>query len=243
MIRVDINCDLGEGNASEIGMLPYLSSCNIACGGHTGHIESMKETLKRVRQYDIKVGAHPSYPDPNNFGRKVMDISRDALRNTIISQIYSLRDIASELNISLNHVKLHGALYNKAACDLETANIVIDCIMEIDKSLKLYVPYNSLIARQAVHQLEIVVEGFADRLYNDDYSLVSRTLKGAVITDSKIAIAQVLSMLQDNTVITLTGKKLPFKIQTLCVHSDTDNARFILKELYLKLMNEGIRIA
>lgn len=243
MIQIDINCDIGEGLYNELDILPYISSCNIACGGHAGDIEIMTRVLKLAKRYSLKIGAHPSYPDKKNFGREIMNISSVDLKESIMSQIIDLREIALSLGISLHHVKPHGALYNKAAHDDNTANIIIDAITDIDDQLKIYTPFNSVIARSAHKKnLKVVTEGFADRSYNNDYSLVSRKLKDAVLTNSDAVLAHVLPMLKQQKLITISGDHLPFKIDTLCVHSDTDNASMILRNLNDEFIKEGIQV-
>lgn len=242
MIQIDINCDIGEGLNNELDILPYISSCNIACGGHAGDIEIMTRVLKLAKRYSLKIGAHPSYPDKKNFGREIMNISSVDLKESIMSQILDLREIALSLGISLHHVKPHGALYNKAAYDDNTANIIIDAVTDIDDQLKIYTPYNSVIARSVHKNLKVVTEGFADRSYNKDYSLVSRKLKDAVLTNSDAVLAHVLPMLKQQKLTTISGDHLPFKIDTLCVHSDTDNASMILRNLRDEFIKEGIQV-
>ena len=148
--KIRINSDLGEGTGVEKDIMPFLSSCSIACGGHTGDKSSMTDTILIAKKYGVNIGAHPSYPDKENFGRKNISISHADLSNSLISQIDDLDRIAGSLETSLNHIKLHGALYNFSANDLETASIIIE-LMKLKYSDKiLYVPYGSLISELAI---------------------------------------------------------------------------------------------
>lgn len=242
MIQIDLNCDVGEGRCDESAILPYLSSCNIACGGHAGDSQTMVEVLTLAKKYNVKVGAHPSYPDKKNFGREAIAMPLESLKESITSQILSLKAIASELGIALHHIKPHGALYNKAAYDKDTANSILSSILQIDKSLVIYAPYNSVIAHLAKGKIKVSIEGFADRMYNSDYSLVSRNIEGSVITNSNQVLKHVLPMLLEHKLYTMQGDQLPFKIHTLCVHGDTKNSMSILQNLRREFNKKGIKI-
>ncbi|WP_405211829.1 5-oxoprolinase subunit PxpA [Dokdonia sp. Asnod2-E02] len=242
MISIDINSDVGEGIGNEALLMPLISSCNIACGGHAGDEKTMREVLAFAKAYNVKIGAHPSYPDKENFGRLPMDISKKTLQESLRNQITTLKNLAEESGLPLHHIKPHGALYNKAARDEETAMIVIETVHSIDKNLALYVPYGSLIARLARPRLKTIVEGFADRAYNSDYSLVSRSEYGSVLHDTKQVLTHVLSMVKDEILTTRDGKNLSFKIDTICVHGDTENALEIVRNLHTKLTKKGIQI-
>lgn len=242
MNAIDLNCDVGEGVGNEAQLMPYISSCNIACGGHAGDMETMKKVLAFAKANHVKPGAHPSYPDKENFGREVIDIPSSALKNSIISQIKLLQQVAEKSQTKLFHVKPHGALYNRAAQHKGTAQIVIDAVLETDDELLLYVPYNSIIGQLAQTKLRTMTEGFADRAYNDDYSLVSRKIEGAVFSNVDQVVQHVLPMIKNSQLTTINKLKLPFNIDTLCVHGDTQNAFEILKALHASLIKEGISI-
>lgn len=239
MIHIDINSDVGEGVGNESQLMPYLSSCNIACGGHAGTKKTMLETLAFAKAYNVKIGAHPSYPDAANFGRKVMDISNTDLKIAIKHQIQGLKRLAKTTGQKLHHIKPHGALYNLAAIDETIAELMVQCILEIDDSLALFTPYQSVIFDVAHGKLETVIEGFADRAYNEDYTLAPREVKGAVLTESENVISQVLDTMQHQQITTINGVKIPFTAATFCVHSDTLNAVNIARKLYNALKAEG----
>ena len=242
MIHIDLNSDVGEGIGNEAQLMPYLSSCNIACGGHAGDNESMLEALAFAKISNVNIGAHPSYPDRKNFGREIMQISPALLKESITSQIKRFISLAAKNGQQVHHVKPHGALYNQAAKDEETAHLIIDTILAIDDRLMLYVPYNSVIASIAVSKLAICIEGFADRNYNNDYSLVSRSLPEAVLTSHNAILPHVLRMVKERQLKTINNLILPFDIDTLCVHGDTENALQIIKEIHKSFLQENISI-
>ncbi len=144
-VEMDINCDLGEGIGNDEAIMPYLGSCNIACGGHAGDSESMKTAVLLARKHDVKIGAHPSFLDPVNFGRKEMNVPSELLKRQLTDQIFELKEIASSFGMSLHHVKPHGALYNLAAKSVETAELIIDIMQDLEDTIYLYVPFNSVI--------------------------------------------------------------------------------------------------
>lgn len=235
MKKVDINCDVGEGLSNEFDLMPYIQSCNIACGGHAGDENSMQKVVALAIKNKVKIGAHPSYPDPGNFGRKTITMKPSELKISIQHQINRLRIIAREQGSNLHHIKPHGALYNDIAKNKELAIHFLEAIKSFKKEIKLYVPYNSVIAKNALKQgFSIEYEAFADRNYNDDLSLVSRLEKNAVITDPEAIWQHMSEMLNNEKVQTVSGKLLPIKATTFCVHSDTQNAAEIVKILYQK---------
>lgn len=242
MLSINLNSDVGEGVKNERHLMPYLSSCNIACGGHAGDAQSMREMLAFAKANNVKIGAHPSYPDRAHFGREAMVISATELKESIISQIKNLQKLASENGQSLHHIKPHGALYNKAAVDEKTAAIIIEAIIEVDAHLKLYAPYNSTILALAKGKIETLVEGFADRNYNEDYTLVSRKNPKALLKTATKVCNHIIPMIKSQELITISGIRLPFKIDTLCVHSDTENAVLLLKAISSSLNKEQIEI-
>jgi len=240
---IDLNCDLGEGIGNDAELLPYLSSCNIACGGHAGDDATMQAVVKLALKYHVKIGAHPSYPDKKNFGRAKMTMSEKDLKNTVSNQIRVLKSIVDSEGSSLHHVKPHGSLYNQACQDKNIANTVIHAIREVDPGLILFAPYQSTIAEIAkANDIEVMYEAFADRNYQDDLSLVSRQSDNALITDAKQVLQHVLNILQNETVLTEKNKQIKISADTLCVHSDTDNATEIVKHLCNEFGKLGINI-
>lgn len=242
MYSIDINSDVGEGIGNEAELLPLLSSCNIACGGHAGDDEIIQKTIALAIQNQVKIGAHPGYPDRGNFGRKILDISQKELAETLTEQIVTVKDFAERQHQKLHHVKVHGALYNLASVDVEIARLIIEVIQKIDNTLVVYVPYHSVIQKEAQGKLKVCVEGFADRAYNNDYTLVNRIIDGAVIYDATAVLDHVVPMIKEEQLTTIENKTLPFKIDTLCVHGDTETALQILKKLHKGLEQHQIEI-
>ena len=186
---LNINCDLGEGLNNEHIIMPLIDSCNIACGGHAGDNGSMIECVEISIKNNVKIGAHPSYPDKINFGRKKIDISPSQLSYSIISQIESLETIAHSYGLELNHIKAHGALYNQMIVDTELSNFYLNTIKDFKNKCSLYIPYKSEIEKIALKKgFSIIYEVFGDRNYNDDLSLVSRNNENALITDPESVV-------------------------------------------------------
>lgn len=240
---IDINVDTGEGIGNESELMPYISSCNIACGGHAGDAESMRNVIMLAKEHQVKIGAHPSFPDKKNFGRKVIPMSSVSLFTSIKTQIKDLLSILNEAHLPLHHVKLHGALYNLAAIDEKTAKTIVEVMKCLMLSAKLYVPYNSVIATLALEQnIPIMYEAFADRNYNDNLSLVSRREKNALITDSDLVCEHVYNMISNKHVKTISGKLISLKAETFCVHGDHPNAVNLVSNLSDYLNNKNIKI-
>ena len=224
----------------KIKLFPFISSCNIACGGHAGDLETMLSVVRLAKKNNLKIGAHPSFPDRKNFGRKIMNISKDQLVKSLKNQIQSLRSILSHENINLNHIKPHGALYNFASDDKETARIIIDIAKKM--KTKLYVPYSSLISKMARKEgVKICNELFIDRNYNSNLTLVSRDNPKALIENSNEMFKHVYNII-NNKIISIDKKERSVEFDTLCIHGDNPNAIELLEELHLKLNNIGIEI-
>jgi UPF0271 protein len=230
---IDINCDLGEGFNNEHIIMPLISSCNISCGAHAGSLEIMDKVIQLARKHKVKIGAHPSFPDRDNFGRNVLDISNSDLQKSLEDQLTIFKDRARLQNATIHHVKPHGALYNLIAVNREKASVVIAAIQNVFEAVKLYVPYQSRIEEIAIQSgLEIVYEAFADRRYNEDLSLVSRTLSNALIIDKHEVLKQVQQIANKQLVTTVNFHEKKIKASTFCVHGDTKNAIEILEYLH-----------
>lgn len=243
MKTIDINCDLGEGIGNEAELMPYLSSCNVACGGHAGDESTMRQVALLAKSHNVKIGAHPSFPDREHFGRMVLTMPSETLKASLIEQIRSFQKILNEEQLQLNHIKPHGALYNLAAKDVETAQIVVAVLKEIDPDLVLYVPYNSIIADVAIEKgVKIAYEAFIDRNYNDDLSLVSRQKPNAMISDPELMCAHLMRMINDEHVKTITGSLVAIKANTFCVHGDGEDVVQNLKYITEKLQKHHIEI-
>lgn len=242
MKEIHINCDLGEGDNFDADLMPHISACNIACGGHAGNLETMQQTIKLAMQHKVEIGAHPSYPDKENFGRKTMKISAEDLQRSIVAQILSLKQLAEAEGVKLTHVKPHGALYNEAAKDEKTAQIIIDSLLEFDQELALFCPPNSIISKLAKNKIPIVFEAFADRNYESDFSLVSRSKSNALISEKEAVFEHLFSMFSKEQIICGNGQRISLKSNTFCLHSDTPNSVEIITYLVDKFAEHNIKI-
>ncbi|MBJ2173040.1 5-oxoprolinase subunit PxpA [Aureibaculum sp. A20] len=243
LFTLDINCDVGEGIGNEKELMPMISSCSIACGGHAGDSATIKEVIRLALLHRVHIGAHPSYPDKANFGRKVMEIPFDKLQQNLENQINTVHVELRKSVATMNHVKAHGALYNKAAVDAETAQCLINAVKNTTKDVWLYAPYGSVLAEMALEQgLKVRYEAFIDRNYNADLTLVSRSEPNAVIFDAKKVLKHLLRMVTKRKVKTIDGSVVKIKAKTYCIHGDNNNALRILKYLSIKLPNFGIKI-
>jgi UPF0271 protein len=217
---IDLSADLGEGASDEPEIWPLITSANVACGGHYGDVESMTHAVVRARELGVRVGAHPSYPDRENFGRKSMTMSPEALRASIVEQIAALRDIAG----MLAHVKPHGALYNDAHKDRALAEIVIDAIRAVDPSLPIVCGDSSQMAAAArAAGTPVIREAFADRRYNADGSLVARSEPGSRL-DVLEAATQAAMLANENAVVARDGTRITIPFDTICIHADMEHA-------------------
>ncbi|MEQ6123165.1 5-oxoprolinase subunit PxpA [Pseudotenacibaculum sp. MALMAid0570] len=229
---IDFNCDVGEGLNNEHLLMPLISSCNIACGGHAGSIEIIDKVLQLAIENNVKIGAHPSFPDKENFGRKIMEITDEKLQQSLKEQMLLFKERAALQNGKIHHVKPHGALYNLIAVNEEKALLVVKAIQEVFGTIKIYVPYNSVIEKVAIESgLEIVYEAFADRNYNDNLTLVSRALPYGVITDKEKVVAHVKRMAEKSEVKTVQDNIKEIKADTFCIHGDNKNVLEILEAL------------
>lgn len=242
-IDIDINCDVGEGVGNEAALLPLISSCNIACGGHAGSDANMTEVARLAKKHGVKVGAHPSYPDKENFGRVSMEIPSHILIQSVEAQIASLTWVLEKEKVKMHHIKAHGALYNDSAKDLDLARTYLKPLTKYKKNIFLYVPYNSVIESEALKQnFNIKYEAFADRNYNDDLSLVSRKLPNALIEKPEQVCEHLLKMVKEKQLLTPAGRVVKIKADTFCVHGDTPSALQILMYLTEKLPQHNISI-
>jgi UPF0271 protein len=229
---IDINCDVGEGIGNEAKVLPYVSSCNIACGGHAGDETIMKWVVSLAKKYQVKVGAHPSYPDIANFGRVSMDLSPKELIDTIRLQVAQLVLICNQENIKLHHIKAHGALYNDIAKGGTLAKTFLAALDPYKSKVFLYVPAASVLEELAINQgFKIKREAFGDRNYNTDLSLVSRKKANAMILAPQLVLEHLLRMVKEEQVRTVSGTLERMQAETYCIHGDTPNALQILTYL------------
>lgn len=242
MDKIHINCDLGEGGEYDAHLMPHISACNIACGGHAGNLESMKETVELAMEHGVEIGAHPSYPDKENFGRQALKISAEELQRSLVAQILSLKQIAEAAGGKLIHIKPHGALYNAAVKDEKTAEIIINSILEFEENFFLFAPPKSVISKLAKGKIKVVYEAFADRNYNEDYSLVSRKNPDALIIKKEAVFNHLYTMFHEKKISCASGGKIACNASTFCLHSDTPDSVEILKYLQQELAAKNVQI-
>ncbi|WP_368661098.1 LamB/YcsF family protein [Acidaminococcus sp.] len=249
MMKVDLNSDLGESfGAYKIGMddkvLPLVTSANIACGFHAGDPSVMKKTVDLAVKSGVALGAHPGYPDLVGFGRRKMAVSPSDAYAMVVYQVGALAAFAKAAGTRLQHVKPHGAMYNMAAKDAKLAEAIAQAVYDVDKDLILYAQggTESIKAAEKIG-LRVACEVFADRSYQDDGTLTPRGLPGAMITDEDKSIAQVLSMVLDGKVTALSGKVIPVRADSICVHGDGEKALLFTQKIRRALADHGVEIA
>ena len=218
-MTIDISADMGEGSPGEEEIWPLITSANVACGGHIGDADSMTHAATRARELGVRLGAHPSYPDRENFGRKSMTMAPAALRASLAAQIGALRAIAP-----IVFVKPHGALYNDAHRDVVRAGIIVEAMADVDPGLALVCPDASAMATAARSSgVRVIREAFADRRYNADGSLVSRAEPDALLGVEEAA-EQAARLATERAVIARDGSRLTVPHDTICIHADMDRA-------------------
>ncbi|MEA3118285.1 MAG: 5-oxoprolinase (ATP-hydrolyzing) subunit [Paraburkholderia sp.] len=242
-MEIDLNADLGEGGGSDKALLDLVSSANIACGWHAGGAEAMRDCVRLAIRKDVAIGAHPSFHDPANFGRKEMNLPADDIYAGILYQLGALSAIAQAEGGRVVHVKPHGALYNQAARDPAIAAAIVAAVRDFDPSLAIFGLANSAFigtARKA--GLVAIEEGFADRGYRSDGSLVPRSEPGALIEAADDMLEHVLSMVRDKRVRTVDGRWVPLDVSTLCLHGDGAHALAFARRLRATLEANGIEV-
>lgn len=243
-LSVDLNADLGEGAGHDAELFEFISSANIATGFHAGDAGTMRGALVSAKDHGVAVGAHPSFFDRENFGRKELKISQEEVSDGLIYQLGVFQAIATAIGMQPNHVKPHGALYNMAVRDRRLADTIASAIKSIDAKLILFAPDNTELARAAeAHGLKVAREVFADRNYLNDGWLVPRTRPDAVLHDPKEAAERVLRMLREGKVRSIEGRDVDVQAETICVHSDTPGAGEFARELRSQLESHGVRIS
>jgi UPF0271 protein len=247
--EIDINCDLGESYGSfRIGhdaeIMPHITSANIACGFHAGDPVTMARTVTLAQKHGVAVGAHPGFPDLLGFGRREMQLSHEELENYMIYQVSALQGFAKACGANLQHVKLHGALYNMVAEDEGLSKAIIAAAQALDGSLIIFAPPKSALARTATRaKLSVASEFFADRAYNTDGSLVSREKANSVIQDPQKVIERAVAAATDGTVSSVNGRIVNLgKVHTVCVHGDNPAALKLAEALHKGLVSAGIEV-
>jgi 5-oxoprolinase (ATP-hydrolysing) subunit A len=224
-MQCDLNCDMGEGIGRDELIMPYITSANIACGYHAGDEETMLQTILMAKKYNVNIGAHPSFADRENFGRTEMKLSVIEIYELVAKQIDLLKKMATDNDAQLYHVKPHGALYNMAARSKEMAKAIAGAVKDVDENLVLYGLSNSfLISEAKALGIKTASEVFADRTYQDDGSLTPRSQPNALIQNTAEAIHQVLMMVKEGKVRTVSGKEITIAAETICIHGDGKHA-------------------
>ena len=241
--QLDLNADLGEGAPHDADLMALITSCNIACGGHAGDAATMRTSLELAKFHKVAAGAHPAFPDRENFGRVASPLRGDALYTALADQVQTLVHIADAVGHPVTHLKPHGALYNMAAKDDGLASVLAQVTAAILPGAKLVGPPKSALTQAASqHGIAFVAEGFADRAYEADGGLRSRTLPGAVITDPEAQTAQAIAMATTGTVGTYSGAVIDQSIDTLCIHGDTPGALAAATSLRAGLIAAGVTL-
>jgi 5-oxoprolinase (ATP-hydrolysing) subunit A len=242
-LRIDLNCDMGEGEPSDERILPFITSASVACGFHAGDAATMRRTVRLARAHGVAVGAHPSYADREGFGRRALDVDPDQVRDEVVYQIGALWGICRAEGVRLAHVKPHGALYNKAAGDPALAHAVCDAVRVVDPSLVVMCLAGSPMADQARRfGLACAEEAFADRAYTSAGTLVPRGTPGAVIQDPNEVAARALRIVREQRVTSIDGRTVSLQAQTLCVHGDTPGAERLAAAIRARLDAEGVAV-
>ena len=245
---IDINCDLGETDpaarpGNDEAIMPFISSVSIACGFHAGDPLTIERTIRSAIRHGVSIGAHPGYPDHEGFGRRPMKMSPDELRAMLLYQAGAVKAMTEAAGARMRHVKPHGALYNTAAQDYEMSVVIARTVKELDPSLILVGQSGSQMIKAARETgLACASEVFADRAYNDDGTLVARSIEGAVLHDPGLMISRVIRMIREKVVETVSGKLIPIEAETVCIHGDNETAAEFVRKLTEALKSGGIAI-
>ncbi|GAA4409775.1 UPF0271 protein [Advenella faeciporci] len=246
MKKLDFNCDMGESYGAwtmgnDEAVMPYVTSVNIACGFHGGDAHIMRKTVANAIKHHVHIGAHPGLDDLPGFGRRPLPVSADQAYDLVVVQVGALAAVAKTQGVCLHHVKTHGALYNMAANNDALSHAIAQAVLDVDDSLVLYALANSRQAHIAQEMgLQVAHEVFADRSYQDDGTLTPRGTPGAIISDPRQAIGQLVTMLEQGHVIALSGKQVPIQADTLCIHGDQPGAAAFALEIHETLKRQGL---
>lgn len=247
-MEININCDLGESSKlhsteNDPLLLEIVNSASIACGYHAGDKATMEKTIEISKKNKVSIGAHPSFNDPKNFGRKRLNLPSSEITKLIIDQINILSNIAVKAGVKVTHVKPHGALNNMACENYDLAKVISESITQVDKELIFLVPTGSQMEKAGKKLgMKIAAEIFADRNYEDDGNLVSRSKENAMITDPEIAKKHVIKMVENQTLNCYSGKQIPCEIDSICVHGDGKTAVNTAKQIKEGLIKSGVTL-
>ncbi len=238
---VDLNADLGEGAEHDNELLALVTSANIACGFHAGSATMMRESLLAARGRSVAVGAHPSFDDRENFGRRELSMPGEDIFSLVVYQVGAFAAVAKSLGMHVQHVKPHGALYNMAARNEAIADAIVQAVRAVDPQLMIFAPDMSALSRAAqAREVRVAREVFADRNYMPDGSLVPRDRPDALLHDPAEAADRVFRMLREEKVRAIDGSDVAARADTICVHGDTPGAVEFARELRLALHQAGI---
>lgn len=242
-MHIDLNCDMGEGTGNDRGIMPFISSANIACGYHAGDITTMDETIRLCVAHNVAIGAHVSFYDKENFGRSAMELPVEDIYDLVTQQLIIIQEVADSQEQKIKHVKPHGALYNMSAGSKEISMAIAQAIKDFDSNLVLY-GLSGSHAITAAESIELVAasEVFADRTYQDDGSLTPRSSPGAMITDVTSSVQQVIQMIKEQTVVSVNNKKINVVADTVCLHGDGANAVAFAESIFHTLKHHTIVI-
>lgn len=242
-MRIDLNCDMGEGLDSDPRIMPLVTSANVACGFHASDPTTMRRTVHLAREHGVAVGAHPSYADREGFGRRAVNAPPDEVRDAVIYQVGALQAICRAEGVHLRHVKPHGALYNTAAQDPAVARAVCEAVAAVDPGLAVVCLAGSPMA-DLTRKLGLVCveEGFADRAYTRAGTLVPRGTPGAVIDDPEEVAARVSRIVREKRVAAADGGDVPLDVKTICIHGDTPGAEGLAAAIRARLRAEEIEV-
>lgn len=248
MLSIDLNCDMGEsfgawrmGNDAEL--MNFVSSVNVACGFHAGDSTTMRETVQMAQKKGVAIGAHPSFPDLQGFGRREMSLSPQEVFDIVLYQVSALKGICEAFGAKLRHVKPHGALYNSAAKNAKLAKAIAEAVKKIDENLVFFgLSGSHLISEAERIGLKTASEVFADRTYQNDGSLTPRSQPNALISSTEESIRQVLQMIKEKTVTAVTGEIIPITAETICIHGDGKHAVEFAQTINQRLKSENIKI-
>ena len=247
-LTIDLNCDMGESfgpwrMGADADVMPNITSANIACGAHAGDPSVMRYTVRLARDAGVAVGAHPGFADLQGFGRREIRADPAEIENSMLAQIGALAAIARAEGMTLRHVKAHGELYNMAARDRALADAIARAIKAFDPGLIMFaLPASLMIEAGRAVGLRVAAEGFADRAYQPDGSLMPRSKPGAVIRDPDAVVSRAIRMVRDGVVLTPDGKEISLRVETICVHGDTPGAADLTRRIHDGLDGAGIRV-
>ncbi|MFK7909766.1 MAG: 5-oxoprolinase subunit PxpA [Akkermansiaceae bacterium] len=234
-----LNADVGEGAGHDEALFRWIDLANIACGGHAGSVDEMRSTVDLAMTYGVAVGAHPGYPDRENFGRKSMPMQAGEIKAIITDQVGALGEVCRELGAVMTYVKPHGALYHDMMRGADVLEEIVEAVAEFSNPLPIMVmaKLDNSLQKQVAGKFEVplLFEAFADRAYTDEGELMDRSLEGSVHDSSKKMITQAMQLTRDGSVTSVSGRKLPFKVDTICVHGDNEASVAAAKEIYQAL--------